>query len=176
MFYSSWKNGLIKSLPILSGGVRYVIDYFTKEKVSGKLAEEKYDNTFRERPFTLCSRGLGSGLFYLHRDEIRKGEDLTIGSRKIPVPQYFKNLYGNYSDSEIYARYRNNLVHYKEIEKEAKRLKYSSVDKYLAYIQRSNELALESRLRNDNVPVLASYKLLDSEFDTQILASSALYS
>lgn len=173
IFYSTWKNGYIKSLPILTGGLRYVIDYFTKENVTGKLAESLYDDTCRQRPFNLVSRGLGSELFYAHRDEIRQGKDLHIGSRVVPVPPYYRNLYGNYSDSEVCSRLKINREHFQEIERESKRLHFSDTDSYLAYIRRSNELALESRFRRDNVPVVANYKQLVEICDSPLLARTA---
>lgn len=174
LFNDTWKYGLIKTLPILSGGVRYVVDYFTKEKLTGKLAEEKYDKQFLERPFNLCSRGLGSELFFTHRDDIRNGKDLTIGSRVVPVPSYYKNLYGTYSDSEVIERTKMNYERYKDIVKASRKNNFSNVDSYLAYIRKSNELALESQMRRKNISVLSSYKDLDSSIDIQILSRYAL--
>lgn len=174
IFYDSWKKGYIKSLPILSGGLRYVIDYFTKENVSGKLAESLYDDTFRERPFNVVSRGLGSELFYQHRDEIRKGKDLHLGFRIVPVPPYYRNLYCTYSDDDVFSRAKINRQHVKEIEKEAEKHNYPSVDSYLEYVRRANELSLESRFRRDNVPVKASYKEIYEISDIPLMARNAL--
>ena len=42
LFINSWKNGSIKSLPVSQGGIRYVVDYMTKN-LTGVQAEQEYD-------------------------------------------------------------------------------------------------------------------------------------
>lgn len=173
LFRDTWKKGFVKSLPILSGGVRYVVDYFSKEKLTGDLAIEKYDNYGLERPFKVCSRGLGSELFFNHRDEIRNGDVLKIGSRLIPVPTYYKNLYSRFSDDEIRNRMTNQAKSYDKILSDSIRSGYSDVDVYLNDLRRAREKNLESDLRSRGVPVISSYKKTKS-YMTKYLASSAL--
>lgn len=174
LFSTSWKNGMIECDPVLSGGVRYVVDYFTKSMVSGDLAETMYDNKGLERPFKSVSRGLGSELFYVHRDEIRNGFDLKIGSRFLPVPLYYKNLYCNFSDDEICSRFSVNKQKIKELSDNALRLGFDCVDDYVLYCARANELALSKKLHDNGVANVPSYKSIDESFDTKIMAMNAL--
>lgn len=164
-FESTWKNGMIQCLPIRPGGVRYVVDYFTKNMVSGELAEKMYDNKGLERPFKSCSRGLGRELFWLHRDEIRNSGELKIGSRIIPVPLYYKNLFSRFSDDEVALRFCCNRKHYDDIKKESVRLGYPDVDSYVAYIARSNELAYSKSLHDKGVANMPSFADIDRMFD-----------
>lgn len=173
IFNTTWKNGMVKTLPIVSGGVRYVLDYFTKEMVSGELAEKRFDDVGIERPFKMVSRGLGRELFFNHRDEIRKNHVLKLGSRVIPIPTYYHNLICQYDDEEIISRQHFNFENYKKIVSSASAF-HMSVDDYLAYTQKSNELALEAQFRNHNIPFKSIYKKVESDFDTQVLAYSAL--
>lgn len=174
LFETSWKFGFVKSLPLTSGGVRYVVDYFTKNLVSGEKAVKEYDSKGIERPFKSCSRGLGSELFYAHRDEIRKGDVLKIGSRIIPVPLYYKNIFCSFSDSEIQSRFNFNLENYNKIVKESERLGFSCPDAYVKYISRANELALSKKLHDKGVPNVPTFKEIDNFTDTKILVQQVL--
>ena len=173
-FHSSWKFGMIKSLPLRPGGVRYVVDYFTKNLVTGDLAEKLYDCRGLERPFKSVSRGIGSELFFAHRDEIRNGKDLKIGSRVVPVPIYYKNLYSRFSDDEIFSRCNLNREHFYQIVKESSRLGFKNPDDYIKYISESNESSLARRLFDRGSPVFETYKEVEQSVDTQILAYSSL--
>lgn len=173
LFRKTWHNGMIKSLPVLSGGVRYVVDYMTKA-VNGDLAVQQFDNKGIERPFKLVSRGLGSELFFNHREEIRKEHILKIGSRVIPVPTYYRNMYHNYNDEEIISRHSFNMEQYQKIVKYAEKFGFSDVDSYLSYARQANERELLSRFRRKNIPVIASYKFIDKDYDVSILAQKSL--
>lgn len=90
----AWKgNGIVKVLPILNGGISYVLKYLDKQ-VFGEQAAIKYDNNNLERPYQVHSLGLGSSLYsdqipYIlsHKGNYRwKGHD-------IPVPPYYKNKF-----------------------------------------------------------------------------------
>ena len=174
LFDTTWKNGFIKSLPLTSGGVRYVVDYFTKNLVTGEKAEKEYDNKGIERPFKSSSRGLGSELFYTHRDEIRNGDVLKIGSRIIPVPSYYKNLFCSFSDSEVQSRLNFNRENYDRVVKESERLGFPSPDRYIKYIAKANELALSKKLHDKGVANLPSFKEIDNFSDTQNLVQLIL--
>ena len=173
LFDTSWPYGYVKTLPILNGGVRYVVDYFTKSHITGDLAVKMYDDKGIERPFISCSRGLGSQLFYDHSEEIRNGLPLKIGSRLIPVPMYYKNLFSHFSDDEILSRLRQQKLFKDDLKSDSIKAGYSSVDDYLIDITRANEKTLESKLRNKGVPVISSYKGYKT-FETSLLASEAL--
>ena len=59
----AWKGkGMIKCLPILNGGIRYVLKYLDKQQ-KGLQAIERYDNNNLERPFQTHSLGLGCSLY-----------------------------------------------------------------------------------------------------------------
>lgn len=175
LFDTTWENGFVKSLPIISGGVRYVVDYFTKNLVSGDKAVQDYDSLGIERPFKSCSRGLGSELFYTHREEIRKGDVLKIGSRIIPVPLYYKNLLCSFSDIEVQSHFNFNMENYNKIVKESERLGFSCPDAYVKYISKANELALSKKLHDKGVPNLPTFKEIDNFSDTQILVQQVLF-
>lgn len=166
-FESSWKKGMVKCLPLMRGGVRYVVDYFTKNLVTGELAEQKYDLRGLERPFKSVSRGLGSELFFAHRDEIRNGKDLKIGSRIVPVPLYYKNLYSRFSDDEIMSRCFINREHFYDIVNESKRLNFPDVDSYIKYISKANELALSKKFHDKGVANIPSFIEIEHHFDTR---------
>lgn len=58
MFYDTWKGGIIDSLPVLEGAVRYVLKYLDKQ-VHGDLVKEIYDDNEIERPFRKRKQGTG---------------------------------------------------------------------------------------------------------------------
>lgn len=157
-FQDTWKLGKnIRVDPLLNGGVRYVVDYFTKEKLTGKLAEENFDNKGLERPFCTCSRGLGSELFYNHREEIRNGQPLKLGSRYIPVPAYYKKLYCRFSDDEILNRLNFQKKELNRLNEKAKHFGYSSVDDYVKASSIALEKELETKFRSQGVGVKGIY-------------------
>lgn len=164
IFESTWKAGLIKTLPILSGGIRYVVDYMTKN-LSGERAKIEYDDLNRERPFTACSRGIGLDFFMAHRDEICDTGFIQMGIRKVPVPTYYRNLFQNYNPESIYSREKLHLDSFKEILKEAKRKGFSDYDSYMNYKRKAKELSLFSSLQNKGKPGLPSYNVYESLVD-----------
>lgn len=175
VYRKKWKFGLVKSLPVLSGGVRYVVDYFSKNNYSDSVCEKLFDEKGLERPFKLCSRGLGAELFFNHRNEIRRGEPLKIGSRVVPVPSYYRNLYSQFNDDECISRQKFRRENVEKIKKESLRLNYENVDDYLNYVRKSNELELLSKMRNHGLTVSASYsdtsKIVDSFLVESALAN-----
>lgn len=160
-FISTWKNGNIKCLPILQGGIRYVVDYMTKQ-LTGSAAVKEYDNTFRERPFTSYSKGLGSDFFFAHKTEISETGAVKIGSRKVPVPVYYINLCSNFDFDSISNRDKKVLDNYRQTMIKARSQGFSTYDEYMNYCRRANELSLANRYRSKGVPVSPSYpKLLE---------------
>lgn len=101
LFYDIWQNGIIDSLPVLDGGIRYVLKYLDKQQ-HGQLAEEMYDNQGLERPFSTATTGLGNGLFYSQVQEIQKtGEYVNLAGKRRPAPQYYKDLFMGNSASHF---------------------------------------------------------------------------
>lgn len=110
----AWQGrGMIKCLPILNGGIAYVLKYLDKQ-LFGKQAEQKYDNNNLERPYQVHSLSLGSSLYKNQKSYINlhngcyrwKGKDY-------PVPPYYKNKY--YFNSFKYINQARTINEYKTI-------------------------------------------------------------
>lgn len=144
---STWRNGMIKSLPVTNGGVRYVVDYMTKT-ISGDLAVETYDKKGLERPFYMCSRGLGSDFFFAHKDEISRTGCVKIGSRVVPVPLYYINKYFDMSSSSYISRKNKAVESYREVMRKAKKMGFSDYDSYVKYCREANEISMYKKLVN----------------------------
>lgn len=164
LFNESWKNGLVKSLPVLNGGIRYVVDYMSKS-LNGQMAKELYDDTLRERPFFSCSRGLGFDFFYSHRKEISSTGCVKLGSRIVPVPTYYKNLFTAYSEDTFYSREKKKIDNFNNMKKEGLKLGFKDYDSYIRYLRKANELNLRARFLNKGVPAIPSYNGYESYHD-----------
>lgn len=163
-FCNSWKNGSIKSLPITQGGIRYVVDYMSKN-INGDMAIQEYDNLNRERPFKTSSRGLGSEFFYAHREEINDTGCIKMGSRFVPIPTYYKNIlrYINEDSLEVYEKQK--LLSYRNIMNQAKELGFNDYDTYIRYKRKNIELSLYKKMQSKGIPCLPSYNDYESYFD-----------
>lgn len=144
LFVSTWKNGSIKSLPILQGGIRYVCDYMTKN-FNGELAEIEFDDTNRERPRIFTSKGLGFDFFYAHRNEISSTGIVKIGSRSVPVPIYYKNLFQKYDDFSVFMRDKLKVDSYNETLRKMKSYGFNNYDDFMSYCRKSTELKLSKK-------------------------------
>lgn len=99
LFNACWKKGLVDSLPILNGGIRYVLDYLDKQCFGSEI-NSKYIENGLEPPFH--SRSVGIGRSYFLSDPVRLkllSETGTYVWRKKtrPLPVYYKHLVG-YND------------------------------------------------------------------------------
>lgn len=151
-----WKFGNIKSLPILSGGIRYVVDYLTKS-LNSSVAQQLYDDKYIERPFYITSKGLGSEFFYMNREEISKTGFIKIGSRTCCVPTYYKNLFQTFNSEDIAIYEHEHFTSIQSILADMKKQGFTSYNEYILYQRRANELAYEARLHNNGRPCLPSY-------------------
>lgn len=99
----AWQGkGMIKVLPILNGGISYVLKYLDKQ-VFGEQAQIKYDNNNIERPYQVHSLGLGSSLYRDQLDYIKTHKGCYRWKGKdIPIPPYYKNKYYIKSNPELY--------------------------------------------------------------------------
>lgn len=91
-FYESeWKKGYIDSLPLLDGGINYVLKYMDKE-VYGDVAEQKYGVHLLNKPKRGSSIGFGSSLYYDNKaDILEHGLAYKISpTKRRPVPAYYK--------------------------------------------------------------------------------------
>lgn len=161
-FIDSWHNGSIKSLPITSGGIRYVVDYMTKS-LNGPLAVTNYDNKGLERPFYSCSRGLGSDFFYAHRQEISDTGMVKIGSRYIPVPSYYKNLFYDFSNSSYLNRVKQLKKNYDSVMRSARKAGFNDYDSYLSWSRYNKEISNYKKFVNNGSPGLSTFDLKKSD-------------
>lgn len=94
LFEKAWHyQGKIDSLPILNGGIRYVLKYLDKQ-LFGDLAFEKYDKNNLQRPFQQHSLGLGAGLYKEQLAYIKTHNNCYRWRGKdVPVPTYYRNKY-----------------------------------------------------------------------------------
>lgn len=156
IFRDSWKKGIVYINPLLNGGIRYVLDYMTKNLTS-EMAVNEYDETNRERPFYSASKGLGFDFFYAHRKEIENDGFIKIGSKVIPIPVYYKNIFSSFSDENITVRENVFRENYNKIMREAHQLGFNDYDKYINYTCRAKELSLAAKLRSKGYACTPSY-------------------
>lgn len=145
---ASWKYGNVDFKPLLRGGIRYVVDYFTKEHVNGKLAEERYDKKGLERPFISHSQGLGRGLYFENRDQIKETGKVKIGSKTFPVPTYYRSLLTDYTDEQAYTQ---TDAQYHEKKRMLRRMKangFTNLEEYEEFLHKNNERELLEKMRN----------------------------
>lgn len=144
----TWKLGMTKILPVKISGIRYVVDYFSKEHVNGQLAIDRYDSQGLERPFISHSQGLGRGLYFEHREEILKTGKIMNGTKSILIPPYYKSLLSDYSDENTYAQTNSIQKNEKRMKQRAKNAGYDNVKEYEEDLKKGSELNLLARLRN----------------------------
>ena len=120
-FVSTWKKGLVKSLPVSTGAIRYVVDYMTKS-INGDMAG-----------------------------------NVKIGSRIIPVPTYYSNLFFDCSDDNVRLRLKSFYDSYQKVIQSAHSQGFSNYDDYVKYTRRANELSLSSKLHNKGIANIPSY-------------------
>lgn len=170
LFESTWKNGYIKSLPVLRGGVRYVCDYVT-EHLTGDLAIKEFDEQGLERPYMSNSKGLGSDLFLAHAEEIADTGNLKLGSRVVPVPVYYRNLCMDFSIKNISNKIENILFKYHHSLDKARRAGFSSLDDYVRYKTSTAEKALLTSFQKNGKPAF-DYSIDNKYFSSSL---SSLY-
>ena len=93
MFYETWNNGFIDVLPLIDGGIRYVVKYMDKQTF-GELAALQYDMKGLARPKIRMSVGFGKGLL-LDNTKFIKEHDMCYKARHNqlrPISAYWKKL------------------------------------------------------------------------------------
>lgn len=90
-----WQYGFVDIKPLESGGLRYVIKYFSKG-VNGRLADLQYTDNGLDKPFVCFSKGFGSGLYKDNIDSINKYGAIRYGTKFISVPPYYRDKYISY--------------------------------------------------------------------------------
>lgn len=142
LFLDEWKNGFIDSLPILNGGINYVLKYMDKQ-IMGK--EAIFDNFTRyglEPPKQFQSKGFGSELYYKNYENAQNNNgNIKSGMKNIIVPQYYKQKMGiitnQRSNTEKQVTELRNYYKNKKIENPNKAITYKE------YQRQKNELNRE---------------------------------
>ena len=99
LFLEEWQNGFIDALPILNGGIRYVLKYMDKQIMGKQNKWENYGRYGLEAPKQFQSKGLGNGIYQekLDSNQIKNGK-IKEGIKEYPIPQYYKNKLGIFTD------------------------------------------------------------------------------
>lgn len=119
LFYEEWQNGFIDSLPILAGGIRYVLKYMDKQIMGKENQWEQYGRYRLERPKQFQSKGLGSEIYQekWESGNIKNGM-ITDGIREYPIPMYYRNKLGIFtSERENNDKKVKRLQEYYNIKK-----------------------------------------------------------
>lgn len=92
LFEEKWKMGFIDSLPILNGGINYVLKYMDKQIIGKNAIMENYKKYRLEPPKQFQSKGLGAELYYNNYEQAQKNNGIIYnGFKTIIIPQYYKN-------------------------------------------------------------------------------------
>lgn len=150
LFRSCWQYGLIDSLPVLHGGIRYVLKYCDKMQ-HGVQAEIEYDDKGIERPFFHASNGIASQWFWQHKDEICDKGYYLWKNKERPLPSYFKNLF-MLPNSLTKVNMVNSLRQY------ASAMQISDVFTARNYRAYAKEKAAISMARSQGTPVYSVYE------------------
>lgn len=141
LFEKYWQYGIIDSLPILNGGIRYVLKYIDKQQF-GDAAVKLYDESGRERPFWSGSTGLGAGLFYSQYDRIAMtGNYINLKGKERPAPDYYRKLFG-YSD--VTTKVEEKIAEYRKHNKDGDLL--HDFDRYEQEMLHARERLLADKL------------------------------
>lgn len=156
-FKKTWKNGNVKVLPILQGGIGYVTDYMLKN-INGDMAQKKYINKGLEAPFYSSSKGLGFDFMLANRDSIAKYGFIKIGSRRVQVPLYYRNLFQNYTEENIHSLDKVKIEQYQNVVSHFKRLGFTDYNDYMNYTRQATELSNYKNALNHGIANLPSFK------------------
>lgn len=93
IIFERWKYGFIDVLPLLDGGIRYVVKYMDKQTF-GSQAYEQYDSLGLARPRIGLSQGFGKGLLTDNIDYIKSHDFCYPARHKVdrPISAYWKRL------------------------------------------------------------------------------------
>ena len=95
LFMKYWDKGFIDSLPILKGGINYVLKYMDKQIMGTEAQFDAYKRYRLEPPKQIQSKGLGAELYYNNYKNAKKNNGkIKSGQRYIYIPGYYKNKMG----------------------------------------------------------------------------------
>lgn len=89
--FGLWPNGHFSVGTVTYDSSRYVAQYIDK-KYNGELAQKVYNDTFRIKPFQLCSQGLGYDFAMQNSKWIREDLFLYDRGKKVGVPRYYQQI------------------------------------------------------------------------------------
>lgn len=87
----SWKYGFTTSEPVVSGRIRYVVDYLDCTTAQGK---KTFENLGLEPPFNIHSNGIGQSLFDSQLPFIMETAHYLYKGKPYPVSEYWLNKLG----------------------------------------------------------------------------------
>lgn len=87
----SWKYGFTTAEPVVSGRIRYVVDYLDCTTAQGK---KTFQNLGLEPPFNIHSNGIGQSLFDSQYSFIMETAHYLYKGKPYPVSEYWLNKLG----------------------------------------------------------------------------------
>lgn len=84
----AWSLGFIKIGGVTVKSIGYVTDYCLK-KYDKRRNKEEYEEKGLQRPFQLCSQGLGLRYALKHADQLRDELGTTIQGKRCGLPRYY---------------------------------------------------------------------------------------
>lgn len=183
LFKTTWKNGNVKVLPLLNGGIRYVLKYLDKQQDTKELIQKKYLDHGIEPPKRLIGRNIGTDYIISQIPNLRKYGMFKVGDRFIPCPQYYKNKYLEFNDNYIDLLDTNYELRQRDLRIKAQKLGYSSVEKMLAIQTQAKEESIYKKLMNNSecaqdylscvhhfrrLPTMELYSLADKALDIPV--------
>lgn len=156
LIFERWKYGYIDVLPLLDGGIRYVVKYMDKQ-VFGSQAVEAYDMKGLARPKIRMSVGFGKGLLLDNIKTIKEHDNCYPARHKTwrPISPYWKKLItGNVGDFGASKTLHSIIVRHSNIRHEMREycLKDFSTKSIIKFkhdkaLRRERELEIRIRMR-----------------------------
>ena len=87
----SWKYGFVTAEPVVSGRIRYVVDYLDCTTAQGK---KTFENLGLVPPFNIHSNGIGQSLFDSQLPFIMETAHYLYKGKPYPVSEYWLNKLG----------------------------------------------------------------------------------
>lgn len=89
-----WLRGSVMCLPVLQGGIRYVLKYMDKQI----FGEEELKKAFGDctPPFSRKSHGIGKDYIISHKDELLENNGYIYHGQKFPLSPYMISYLENY--------------------------------------------------------------------------------
>lgn len=92
IFSDSWPYGDVMILPVLDGGIRYVLKYIQEESFDEDQVA-KYQSQGRMPPKFRVSQGMGFRWFYENEEQIKRDNCYYWHQKAKPIPTYIRNMW-----------------------------------------------------------------------------------